>query len=275
MTTFTDADFDTAREYLTGKDSYGFDDLLLIVRMLRSPRGCPWDREQTHSSIRADLLEETYELAEAIDLDSTELLREETGDVLLQTVLHSQISSEEGRYDMNDVVNELCNKLIIRHPHVFGTATAEGSGEALANWDAVKSATKGRKTVSDKMRSVARTLPALMRADAVGAKSKKASLDFNSPEQAAANVKEELGEVMSAVAQGGNVEEEIGDLLFSAVNLARVAGVEPEEALTRATDKFIDRFTALEKLSEDMGADIASLGQQKADELWEKIKKNH
>ena len=275
MTTFTDADFDTAREYLTGKDSYGFDDLLLIVRMLRSPRGCPWDREQTHSSIRADLLEETYELAEAIDLDSTELLREETGDVLLQTVLHSQISSEEGRYDMNDVVNELCNKLIIRHPHVFGTATAEGSGEALANWDAVKSATKGRKTVSDKMRSVARTLPALMRADAVGAKSKKAAFDFNSPEEAAAKVKEELGEVMSAVAQGGNVEEEIGDLLFSAVNLARVAGVEPEEALTRATDKFIDRFTALEKLSEDMGADIASLGQQKADELWEKIKKNH
>ena len=275
MTTFTDADFDTAREYLTGKDSYGFDDLLLIVRMLRSPRGCPWDREQTHSSIRADLLEETYELAEAIDLDSTELLREETGDVLLQTVLHSQISSEEGRYDMNDVVNELCNKLIIRHPHVFGTATAEGSGEALANWDAVKSATKGRKTVSDKMRSVARTLPALMRADAVGAKSKKASFDFNSPEEAAAKVKEELGEVMSAVAQGGNVEEEIGDPLFSAVNLARVAGVEPEEALTRATDKFIDRFTALEKLSEDMGADIASLGQQKADELWEKIKKNH
>lgn len=275
MTTFTDADFDTAREYLTGKDSYGFDDLLLIVRMLRSPRGCPWDREQTHSSIRADLLEETYELAEAIDLDSTELLREETGDVLLQTVLHSQISSEEGRYDMNDVVNELCNKLIIRHPHVFGTATAEGSGEALANWDAVKSATKGRKAVSDKMRSVARTLPALMRADAVGAKSKKASFDFNSPEEAAAKVREELGEVMSAVAQGGNVEEEIGDLLFSAVNLARVAGVEPEEALTRATDKFIDRFTALEKLSEDMGADIASLGQQKADELWEKIKKNH
>ncbi len=275
MTTFTDADFDTAREYLTGKDSYGFDDLLLIVRMLRSPRGCPWDREQTHSSIRADLLEETYELAEAIDLDSTELLREETGDVLLQTVLHSQISSEEGRYDMNDVVNELCNKLIIRHPHVFGTATAEGSGEALANWDAVKSATKGRKTVSDKMRSVARTLPALMRADAVGAKSKKASFDFNSPEEAAAKVREELGEVMSAVAQGGNVEEEIGDLLFSAVNLARVAGVEPEEALTRATDKFIDRFTALEKLSEDMGADIASLGQRKADELWEKIKKNH
>ena len=275
MTTFTDADFDTAREYLAGKDSYGFDDLLLIVRMLRSPRGCPWDREQTHSSIRADLLEETYELAEAIDLDSTELLREETGDVLLQTVLHSQISSEEGRYDMNDVVNELCNKLIIRHPHVFGTATAEGSGEALANWDAVKSATKGRKTVSDKMRSVARTLPALMRADAVGAKSKKASFDFNSPEEAAAKVREELGEVMSAVAQGGNVEEEIGDLLFSAVNLARVAGVEPEEALTRATDKFIDRFTALEKLSEDMGADIASLGQQKADELWEKIKKNH
>lgn len=215
MTTFTDADFDTAREYLTGKDSYGFDDLLLIVRMLRSPRGCPWDREQTHSSIRADLLEETYELAEAIDLDSTELLREETGDVLLQTVLHSQISSEEGRYDMNDVVNELCNKLIIRHPHVFGTATAEGSGEALANWDAVKSATKGRKTVSDKMRSVARTLPALMRADAVGAKSKKASFDFNSPEEAAAKVREELGEVMSAVAQGGNVEEEIGDLLFS------------------------------------------------------------
>lgn len=275
MTTFTDADFDTVREYLTGKDSYGFDDLLLIVRMLRSPRGCPWDREQTHSSIRADLLEETYELAEAIDLDSTELLREETGDVLLQTVLHSQISSEEERYDMNDVVNELCNKLIIRHPHVFGTATAEGSGEALANWDAVKSATKGRKTVSDKMRSVARTLPALMRADAVGAKSKKASFDFNSPEEAAAKVREELGEVMSAVAQGGNVEEEIGDLLFSAVNLARVAGVEPEEALTRATDKFIDRFTALEKLSEDMGADIASLGQQKADELWEKIKKNH
>ena len=97
MTTFTDADFDTAREYLTGKDSYGFDDLLLIVRMLRSPRGCPWDREQTHSSIRADLLEETYELAEAIDLDSTELLREETGDVLLQTVLHSQISSSSAR----------------------------------------------------------------------------------------------------------------------------------------------------------------------------------
>lgn len=266
----TKSEFDAAVTYLKDKKDYSFDDLLLLMQTLRSPFGCPWDREQTHKSIRADLISETYELAEAIDLDDTALLREETGDVLLQAVFHTQISADDGRYGMQDVINELCEKLIVRHPHVFGDVSVSGSGEVLKNWEAIKSKTKGRNTVGDKMKSVPKTLPALMRADSVGRKSKKANFDFTAPEDAAAKVREELEEVLTA--DGNHASEEIGDLLFSVVNLARTLRVEPEEALTCSTDKFVSRFCELEEQALLTGTPLAQMDACQAEEIWEKIK---
>ena len=154
------------------KDSYGIQDLAEIVRILRAPGGCPWDREQTHKTIRRDFLEETYEVIEAINKNDTELLKEELGDVLLQVVFHSQIETEKGSFDLNDVADGICKKMIERHPHVFGTAVAENSEQVLENWDAIKKRTKNQKSQTDSMLSVPREFPALMRADKV---QKKAS----------------------------------------------------------------------------------------------------
>ena len=168
----------------TEKSRYGFDDLIEIVRILRAPGGCPWDREQTHQSIRANFIEETYEAVEAIDNSDPELLREELGDVLLQVALHSEMESEAGRFDMNDVVDEVCKKLIIRHPHVFGDKNAQNADDALSNWDAVKRKTKSQTTDTEAIQSVSKALPSLMRSEKIQRKAGKAGVDFESVEGA-------------------------------------------------------------------------------------------
>lgn len=252
------------------KDSYDVNDLVEIVRILRSPGGCPWDAEQTHESIRRDFLEETYEVAEAIDEGSTEHLKEELGDVLLQVALHTRIEEEQGNFNLNDVSDGVCKKLIYRHPHVFGDVSVSGTGEVLTNWDALKRKEKHQATHTDALNSVARSLPALWRAEKVQKKAKKAGFDWPDVSGALDKLSEELTEFKAAVAENTNVEEELGDLLFSAVNAARFVKVDPETALQKATEKFIARFRRVEELAGDRPMEDMDLAE--LDKLWEQAK---
>ena len=252
------------------KDSYDVNDLVEIVRILRSPGGCPWDAEQTHESIRRDFLEETYEVAEAIDEGSTEHLKEELGDVLLQVALHTRMEEEQGNFNLNDVADGVCKKLIYRHPHVFGDVSVSGTGEVLTNWDALKRKEKHQATHTDALNSVARSLPALWRAEKVQKKAKKAGFDWPDVSGALDKLSEELTEFKAAVAENSNVEEELGDLLFSAVNAARFVKVDPETALQKATEKFIARFRRVEELAGDLPMEDMDLAE--LDKLWEQAK---
>ena len=255
------------------KDSYGVKDLEEIVRILRAPGGCPWDAEQTHESIRRGFLEETYEAVEAIDEGDPEHLREELGDVLLQVVFHARIEQEAGRFDLDAVADGICKKLIYRHPHVFGDVTVSGTGEVLSNWEDLKRKEKGQATCTDALESVARSLPALWRAEKVQKKAKKTGFDWPDVAGALDKLSEELDELKAAVAQGTNVEEELGDLLFSAVNAARFLKADPEEALNAATDKFIRRFRLMEAQAVRSGRPLEELSLDEMNELWEAAKR--
>ena len=257
---------------LLEKKEYDFDDLVTVVEVLRSDVGCPWDREQDHKSIRKEFIEETYEVIEAIDTSDPVLLREELGDVMLQVVFHTQIENENGVFNINDVANDICVKLIHRHPHVFGDVVAESSEKVLANWEMIKSDEKQRVTVTDKLRAIPPMLPALMRAEKVG---KKAScFDFEDEEQATVKVYEELEELRCAIESEDKaaIEEEVGDLLLTITSLCRKLGVESEVALNKATDKFINRFETLENAVIAKGKDIKNMSMTELDEIWDEIK---
>ena len=258
---------------LVSKQNYDVDDLKRIVSILRAPGGCQWDGEQTHQSIRRNFLEEAYEVAEAIDEGSVEHLQEELGDVLLQVVFHASIEEDAGRFDLNDVADGVSRKLIYRHPHVFGDVVAKTSEQVLSNWEVIKSEEKSRETVTDKLRAIPRQYPALLRAAKVGKKARM--MDFPDAAAVADKVAEELSEVREALGAGSPeaLAEEIGDLLLSAASLARLAGVDPELALTRATDKFIDRFSAVEQAAAAAGKDLTAMSDAEKDILWENAKK--
>lgn len=255
------------------KDTYNVADLVTIVELLRLPGGCPWDMEQTHPSLRRDLIEETYEVIEAIDNNDPALLREELGDLLLQIVMHARIEEEQGRSTFTDIAGDICRKMIHRHPHVFGNAKADSVSEVLSNWEAIKSEEKSRSTATDKLHAIPRQLPALMRAAKVGKKA--TGMDFSDAAAAAEKLCEELCEVEAAALEGSAeaLFEEVGDLLFSAANLSRKLGVDPEEALTRATDKFISRFAAVESLAAKEGIDLTHASDEEKDLLWQSAKK--
>ncbi|HCA05363.1 MAG TPA: nucleoside triphosphate pyrophosphohydrolase [Ruminococcaceae bacterium] len=258
------------------KSEYGFEDLVEIVRILRAPDGCPWDREQTHHSIRANFIEETYEAIEAIDTEDSELLKEELGDVLLQVALHSEMESEQNRFDLNGVVDGLCKKLIIRHPHVFGDKTAGNVDEALSNWDEVKRKTKSQKNHTQAMQGVSKALPSLIRSEKIQRKARKAGLDFGSLEEAFSKLNEECTELEVAIRHGNeeNRYEEIGDVLFSVVNVARFLNIDSEHALQDSCEKFIRRFEMLEKLAEARGISMDSASTRQLDSLWDEVKIN-
>ena len=260
-------------QLLVEKHEYDFEDLVTILEVLRSEIGCPWDREQDHKSIRKDLIEETYEVIEAIDTANPTLLREELGDVLLQVVFHAQIETEVGRFDIHDVANDICAKLIHRHPHVFGTVEANTSAEVLSNWEKIKSAEKERKTVTDKLRAIPPMLPALMRAEKVGKKAK--CFDFADADEVMRKIREELAELEDAVAKGENEErlsEEAGDLLLSVTSLCRKLKIDSEVALTRATDKFIDRFDMVEHAVLESGRDVETVTVDELNRIWDENK---
>ena len=256
------------------KARYGIDDLREIVKLLRSPGGCPWDKEQNHQSIRNDFLEEAYEAVEAIDLLDMTLMREELGDVLLQVVFHCTLAEEEQAFDFDAVCDEICKKLIVRHPHVFGDVKAEDTDTVLKNWDAIKKETKGQETYADTLNSVAKSLPALSRAQKVGKRAARAGMDFNDKESAFDCVRAERSELQAAIAAGDKsmMEEELGDLIFSCVNTARHLGIDAEEALTKATNKFIQRFTDTEQLVRADGKDMPALSIEELDVYWENAK---
>ena len=256
------------------KETYTISDLLVIMKLLRAPDGCPWDRVQTHESIRQNFIEETYEVVEAIDKADFDLMREELGDVLMQVIFHSVMEEEAGRFTFDDVCDEVCKKLIIRHPHVFGNVNADTPDEVLRNWDAIKMQTKSQKKVADSVDDVAKSLPALMRAQKVQKRSAKSGMDFKDAEDAARKIPEELGELREAVAADDKdrLTEELGDLLFSVVNVARFVGVDAEEALTKSTDKFSRRFRMVEDLAAERGIDMKTAPMSLIDSLWEEIK---
>lgn len=253
------------------KDSYGIKDLEEIVRLLRAPGGCPWDAEQTHQSIRRNFLEEAYEAVEAIDECSADHLKEELGDVLLQVVLHARMEEEAGAFDLDGVADGICKKLIFRHPHVFGQVQVSGTEQVLANWEELKRREKRQESYADSVDAVARSLPALWRAEKIQKKAKKAGFDWDDAAGALDKLREELGELEGAIGQSTNVEEELGDLLFAAVNVARFVHVDPETALGRACDKFAARFRRVEELA---GPEMDKLSLAELDKLWDRAKED-
>ncbi|MDR0670694.1 MAG: nucleoside triphosphate pyrophosphohydrolase, partial [Oscillospiraceae bacterium] len=252
---------------------FDFPKLLSVMALLRSEQGCPWDREQTHASIRQNLLEEAYEVCEAIDLGDRALLCEELGDVLLQVVFHARMEEEAGGFSIAAVIDGLCRKLIVRHPHVFGSARVEGSEEVLTRWEEIKQHTKGHTTGHEAMRAVARSLPALMRAEKIQKKARKTGFDWPDVEGAWGKLLEECAELRTALEERGNAEEEMGDLLFAAVNVARFLHVDPERALERACDKFMDRFAYVENRALSSGRQLEEMTLAEMDTLWDERKR--
>lgn len=257
------------------KNRYDIGDLLEIIKVLRAPGGCPWDAEQTHTSIKKNFIEETYEVVEAINKNNSDMLREELGDVLLQIVMHTEMEREQGDFCFEDVVDEVVKKLVARHPHVFGDVVAENSSQALESWNEAKSRLKGEKNKTQSMQSVPRELPALMRAQKVQHKASKAGFDWQSADGAFDKLYEEINELKVAMNQGDSslIEDEFGDVLFSCVNIARFINVDSEEALTKSTDKFISRFSSVEQMAREKGIDMKSSSLQVLDELWDNAKK--
>ncbi len=258
----------------TQKERYGIADLHEIVRLLRSPDGCPWDKEQTHQSIRNDFLEEAYEAVEAIDLLDIPLMCEELGDVLLQVVFHCSLAQDEKAFDFDDVCDGVCKKLIERHPHVFGDVKVSNTEEVLTNWDAIKKKTKQQERYTDTLESVAKSLPALSRAQKIGKRAARAGMDFRTADDAFACVEAERKELSEAISSGDKVrmEEELGDLLFSCVNTARHLGIDAEEALTKATAKFTKRFSDTEALLVAEGKNMPDLPIEVLDTYWDQVK---
>lgn len=257
---------------LVSKNSYDINDLIQIVKILRAPGGCQWDGEQTHQSIRRNFLEEAYEVAEAIDQESTEHLQEELGDVLLQVVFHASIEEDAGRFDLNDVADGISRKLIYRHPHVFGTVNVSSTDEILSNWEELKKAEKGQATQADAVDAVARSLPALWRAEKVQKKAAKVGFDWADVSGAMDKLSEEVYELKDAMEGRGDPFEELGDLLFAAVNVARFLNVDPEDALQAASDKFAARFRRVEEEVTARGKRMEDMTLTQLDDIWNRIK---
>ena len=255
-----------------GKSSYDFCDLVEIMKCLRSPGGCPWDIEQTHKSIRKDFLEETYETLDAIDKDDTAALREELGDVLLQVVFHARIEEEAGTFDINDVCDEICRKLIVRHPHVFGDTNVSDSAQVLKNWEVIKNETKGLSKPSETLKAVPTAFPSLMRAQKLQSRAAKVGFDFDGRDAALDKLCEETEELRRALHNDGDIKEEIGDVLFSAVNVSRLCKVDAEEALFFSNEKFLSRFVAMESLACERGIDLKDADISVMDALWDEVK---
>ncbi|MFZ5817506.1 MAG: nucleoside triphosphate pyrophosphohydrolase [Bacillota bacterium] len=246
------------------------DPLVEVMARLRAPGGCPWDREQTHQTLRKYMLEEAYEAVEAIDSGDPQLLCEELGDVLLQVVFHAQIAREAGTFDLHDIVEGITAKLVRRHPHVFGDVVAETADDVTRNWEAIKRAEKGGEAPESVLGKVSGALPALSRAHEVQKRAAKVGFDWEDIEGPVAKVREELAEVLAA--SPAEREGEIGDLLFAVVNLARMLKVDPEIALSRTTAKFVRRFRHIERRTAEMGRKLEEMSLAEMDELWNEAK---
>ena len=254
------------------KDFYNIADLVEIMKILRGENGCAWDREQDHHSIRMNVLEEAYEVMEAIDAEDSELLREELGDLLLQVVFHAQLENEAGSFDFDGICDGICKKLIYRHPHVFGNIHVENSAEVLKNWDSLKSKSKGEETASERLQSVPKLLPALMRGDKVCKRAVNAGLNGVTKEFAVQYLKECVqGLEMS---NDDETEEKIGEILFACCNLSNIYKKESEKSLTMAINRFIMQFREMEDKAAKEGKTIDQLPQDEVLKLFAAKKDN-
>lgn len=259
------------------KSRYGIDDLLKIMKILRSENGCPWDKVQTHESIRTDLIEECYEVCEGIDSNSPEILKEELGDLLMQVVFHAEIEAEQNNFDFNDVCNDICQKLIYRHPHVFGEGDkkikADTEDEVLKNWDALKKASKQQNTYTETLESVPKTFPALLRGEKVCKRAARAGLPINNAEDCADKIKADLDVLIrrasTELADTGEISEEFaqnqhifGEILLSFCNLSRILKIDGEKALTYSTNRFIMAFRAVENEIIKQGGSLDKLSNE-------------
>ncbi|MET0849965.1 MAG: nucleoside triphosphate pyrophosphohydrolase [Candidatus Rokuibacteriota bacterium] len=252
-----------------------FESLLSIMARLRGDGGCPWDREQTRESLKPYLIEEAYEVLDAIDSGTRAGLAEELGDLLFQVVFHSQVASEQGEFAMRDVLAQLCDKMIRRHPHVFAGAPVADARAALAQWERIKQDEgKADGTRRSALEGVPRALPALLRAQRLQAKASRVGFDWTDWQPAWAKVREEMAELDESVAAGdaGRIREELGDLLFSLVNVARLLGMDAEDALRQADEKFTRRFMEVEAEMRAEGRAVADASAQDLDESWERVK---
>lgn len=259
------------------KRRYDFEDLVAVMKRLRGEGGCPWDREQTHESLKQYLIEECYEVLEAIDEKAPEKLVEELGDVLLQVVFHAEVASEDNEFDILDVTDGITSKMIERHPHIFGSVVCETASDVLDNWEAIKSKEQDIKTVTDSLRHVPMQMPALMRSIKVQEKAARAGFDWDSIEGAINKVNEELKEFIDVYKSEkyGKIIEELGDLLFSVVNICRFQNVMPEFALNGCTEKFIDRVEYIENRALSYGKKFSELTPTEMDQFWEEAKMNN
>ena len=255
------------------KTRYTYDDLVTVMQRLRAPNGCPWDREQTHASLKKDLIEECYELNDAIDEQDDAHIIEELGDVLMLVVFHSVIADEQGRFNEADVADGVIKKLIYRHPHVFGSDVLKSADEVLVKWDELKRKEKQQKSYKDVLCSVPKGFPALMRSQKIQKKAGKVGFDWNRAEDALFKIDEERKELQRAMAENGNVAEEAGDLLFAAVNVIRLLGLDAEQILHDTCDKFIRRFAKMEELVVADGYTLDQMTLEEQDGYWEKAKK--
>ena len=251
------------------KESYDLRDFVALVSYLRSPNGCPWDQVQTHESIRRNFLEETYEACEAIDAGDLVHMREELGDVLMQVLFHTDIEREAGHFDIDDVADAACKKLVYRHPHVFRRDEPDAP-----DWDTMKQRERAQTTTAEAMDSVARSLPALWRCDKIQAKAAKTGFEWPNVHAALDKVDEETRELRAAVASGDTeaIGDELGDLLFAAVKVARFAGIDPEQAAHAACEKFIRRFAAMETAAANDGTALEQCTLEQMLTLWQQAK---
>ena len=243
------------------------------MAILRGEDGCPWDKVQTHESIRRDLLEEAYETVTAIDTGDRENLLEELGDLQMQVLFHAQIEAEKGGFDFDDVCDGACRKLIRRHPHVFGKLELDTPEEVLVTWDEVKRQEKDQKSTAEAMKSVASGLPALWRAEKIQKKARKDGFDWPDWHGAREKLSEEIAELDEAIAQGEHIEEELGDVLAAAVNLARLLKIDPEQALNGSSDRFVSRYEKMEALAAKSGQALSDLTLDQQEALWQQAKK--
>lgn len=267
MTLPDDLDLPASFATVVDPSAEPFRRLVAVVAKLRSPDGCPWDKEQTHHTLARHLLEETYEVLEAIAEEDQDGLREELGDLMLQVVLHAQLASESGDFTIADVTSDLTDKLVRRHPHVFGEVEVTGAEQVLANWEASKRAEKGMRVLE----GIPKAMPALARASKMSRRAAQVGFDWSTLGDAAAKVAEELDEVASELDGGSSerLEAEIGDLLFAVAVLSRKAGIEPETALRRATQTFQERFEVMESRAITEGRDLESLSADEWSRYWE------
>jgi len=251
------------------KDLNKFGSLAVIIARLRGPNGCPWDREQTHASLRGNLLSECYEALEALDEGNTQKICEELGDLLLQIVLHAQIARDAGEFEISDVIRGISEKIVRRHPHVFGTATAKDAGEVMHNWEALKR--QEREEGTSMLEGVPKDMPALGYAYEIQRRAARVGFDWEDT----AGVLDKLAEEVREYREAENPEareREFGDLLFTLVNLARREGTDPEAALRGANRRFYSRFAYMERLCRTRGLDLAKLSLEELDGLWEEAK---